>query len=156
MLLRLLILAAQLMSIKITITLSLPGTTVHLRLFLVCFCFFLHINSCHFISGIKVNWFQDLDGVIHVTYGVLVVYWWNCARYVNSQNYSVGVCIRWYEGDGMSMKFYFLYPGKKFFFFFAGRSFVSDTWKLRALGHDGKGFRPITSAHVEKSRVCAL
>lgn len=26
--------------------------------------------------------FQDLDGVIHVTYGVLVVFWWNCAPYV--------------------------------------------------------------------------
>lgn len=25
--------------------------------------------------------FQDWDGVTHVTYGVLVVSWWNCARY---------------------------------------------------------------------------
>lgn len=34
-----------------------------------------------------------------------------------------------------------------------GRSFISDTWELRASSHDGKGFRPVTSAHVEKSWV---
>uniref|UniRef100_A0A2K1YP42 Protein kinase domain-containing protein n=2 Tax=Populus trichocarpa TaxID=3694 RepID=A0A2K1YP42_POPTR len=33
-----------------------------------------------------------------------------------------------------------------------GRSIVSDTRELGALGHDGKSFRPITSAHVKKSR----
>lgn len=39
---------------------------------------------------------------------------------------------------------------------FSGRSFVSNTWELGTPGYDGKGTGSIATAHVEKSRVCAV
>lgn len=91
-----------------------------------------------------------MDGVIHVTCGVLDVFWLSCARYVNVFR----VC--WHALTDIEYKIIFnIYLWEKICFF-VGRSFVSDTWKLGALGHDGKGSWPNTSTHVKKSRVRAL
>lgn len=99
-LLRSLILAAQLMNTKITTTLSLPGIIGHLRLFLVCRYFhYTHITVTLvsfyvFILGVsfKCNLFiifKDLGGVSLVTYGVLDAFWLSYARYVNKLNSEV-------------------------------------------------------------------
>lgn len=117
-LLRLLILEAQHMSIKNTTILSPPGITVLLRLFLVWCCFVLCRNfCCHWISGSSclqcLTKFQDLDGVIHVTCGVLDVFWLSCARYVNFFR----VC--WHALTDIAYKIIFnIYSWEKICFFF--------------------------------------